>query len=93
MDKYLENQLNELGEAINDAIQESPEVQKILDRIRATGNEVMLAIEASITRSEESPSLDLKQPRKISIEDRLKEFSNEDRKFLQSLNIKLDNDE
>jgi hypothetical protein len=39
MDKYLENQLNELGEAINDAIQESPEVQKILDRIRATGNE------------------------------------------------------
>lgn len=93
MDKYLENQLNELGEAINDAIQESPEVQKILDRIRATGNEVMLAIEASITRSEEPPSLDLKQPRKISIEDRLKEFSNEDRKFLQSLNIKLDSDE
>jgi hypothetical protein len=93
MDKYLENQLNELGEAINDAIQESPEVQKILDRIRATGNEVMLAIEASITKAEEPPSLNLKQPRKISIEDRLKEFSNEDRKFLQSLNIKLDSDE
>ena len=92
MDKYLEKQLNELGEAINDAIQESPEVQKILDRIRATGNEVMLAIEASITKDEALPSLD-NHPRKISIEDRLKEFSNEDRKFLQSLNIKLDSDE
>ena len=58
MDNYLENQLNELGENINDAIQESPEVQKILDRIRATGNEVMLAIEASITKDEAPPSLD-----------------------------------
>ena len=93
MDKYLENQLNELGEAINDAIQESPEVQTILERIRATGNEVMLAIEASITKSEEPVVPKLKQPRKISIEDRLKEFSNEDRKFLRSLNIKLDSDE
>ncbi len=93
MDKYLENQLNELGEAINDAIQESPDVQKILERIRATGNEVMLAIEASITKNEEPPELSLKQPRKISIEDRLKEISNEDRKFLQSLNIKFDSDE
>jgi hypothetical protein len=46
-----------------------------------------------ITKAEEPPSLNLKQPRKISIEDRLKEFSNEDRKFLQSLNIKLDSDE
>ncbi len=92
MDKYLENQLDKLGEAINEAILDSPEVQEIMERIRATGNEVMLAIEASITKAEE-PLPNLKQPRKISIEDRLKEFSNEDRKFLRSLNIKLDSDE
>jgi hypothetical protein len=92
MDKYLENQLDKLGEAINEAILESAEVQEIMERIRSTGNEVMLAIEASINKAAE-PLPNLKQPRKISIEDRLKEFSNEDRKFLRSLNIKLDSDE
>lgn len=92
MDKHLENLVNELSVAINDAIQRSDEVNEVLERIRATGHEILLAVEATIAL-QENQTEDSAPFRNISIEDRLKEISSEDRKFLRSLNIKFDNDE
>ncbi len=90
MDKYLEKLVNELAQAINDAAQNSEEVNAAMERIHATGNDVMLTVEVTVALQETPPDA---QFRPISIEDRLKEFSPEDRKFLRSLNIKLDHDE
>ena len=99
MDENLERLIRELGEAINDAINESEEIHEAMGRIRATGAEVMLILEATIAfkekpvaeaadEGEEKPKF-----RDISIEQRLAEVSHEDRQFLRSLNIKFDNDE
>ena len=90
MDKYLENLVNELGEAINEAIQFSDKVNDLMERIHASGYDVMLALEIV---PQETDFAEPPQYRDRSIEDRLKEISSEDRKFLRSLNIKFDSDE
>jgi hypothetical protein len=94
LDEYLEKLIRELGEAINDAVQESDEVYEAMERIRAAGHEVMLMLEATIA-FKEKPDDDEESPpfREIPIEQRLAEISHEDRQFLKSLNIKFDKDE
>lgn len=92
MDKHLEKLVSELAQAINDAAQNSEEVNAALERLQALGSEVRLSVEVTIAL-QESPPDELLPTRPISIEDRLKEISSEDRKFLRSLNIKFDQDE
>lgn len=95
LDEKLEKLIRELGEAINDAINESEEIHEAMERIRATGNEVMLVLEATIA-FKEAPASDEEEQvkfRDIPVEQRLAEISHEDRQFLRSLNIKFDNDE
>ena len=96
MDENLERLIRELGEAINDAINESEEIHLAMERIRASGADVMLILEATIAFKEKPVSEEEEERpkfRDISIEQRLAEVSNEDRQFLKSLNIKFDNDE
>lgn len=90
MDKYLENLVSELGEAINEAIQFSDKVNAAMERIHVAGYDVMLALEIVPQENEVAEPL---QYHDRSIEERLNEISSEDRKFLRSLNIKFDNDE
>ena len=95
MDENLERLIRELGEAINEAINESEEIHEAMERIRATGNEALLFLDATIAFKEKSESDKQEQPgfREISVEQRLAEISFEDRQFLKSLNIKFDNEE
>jgi hypothetical protein len=98
LDENLERLIRELGEAINDAINESEEIHEAMERIRASGADVMLILEATIAfkdKSVDKPVAEEERPkfREISIEQRLAEISHEDRQFLKSLNIKFDNDE
>ena len=92
MDNYLEKLLTELGEVINEAIQDSEAVNKVMEQIHATGNEVFLAVGATISVREQSPQEALPF-REIPIEERIKEISQEDRQFLRNLKIKFDHDE
>jgi len=96
LDENLERLIRELGEAINEAINESEEIHQAMERIRASGADVMLILEATIA-FKEKPVADKEEERPkfrdISIEQRLAEISNEDRQFLKSLNIKFDTDE
>ena len=96
MDENLEKLIRELGEAINDAINESEEIHEAMERIRASGADVMLILEATIAFKEKAAAEEEEEKpkfRDISIEQRLSEISFEDRQFLKSLNIKFDNDE
>jgi hypothetical protein len=95
LDENLEKLIRELGEAINDAINESEEIHEAMDRIRASGADVMLILEATIAFKDKPVAEEEERPkfREISIEQRLSEISHEDRQFLKSLNIKFDNDE
>ncbi len=95
MDENLERLIRELGAAINDAINESEEIHEAMERIRATGAEVMLILEATIAFKERPATEEEERPvfRDISIEQRLAEVSYEDRQFLKSLNIRFDDEE
>jgi hypothetical protein len=96
LDENLERLIRELGEAINDAINESEEIHEAMERIRASGADVMLILEATIAFKEKPAAEEEEEKpkfRDISIEQRLAEISFEDRQFLKSLNIKFDNDE
>jgi hypothetical protein len=95
LDENLEKLIRKLGEAINDAINESEEIHEAMEQIRASGADVMLILEATIAFKEKPVAEEEERPkfREISIEQRLSEISFEDRQFLKSLNIKFDNDE
>ena len=91
MHSELEKLLQTLGEAINEAVSDSDEVNDALDGLRAVGFEAMLVLEATVAFKEKS---DDEPPRRtIPVEQRLAELSHEDRQFLRSLNIKFDGDE
>jgi hypothetical protein len=95
LDEDLQKLVKELGEAINNSINESPSINDLLDRIRATGNEVFLVLEATIA-FKEKPSESEEEPLPFSDippEERFDEISHEDRQFLRSLNIRFDSDE
>jgi hypothetical protein len=95
LDEYLEKLIRELGDAINNAVQESEEVNEALERIRAAGHEVLLVLEATIAFKDKPADAEEEQIpfREVSIEERLADISHEDRQFLRSLNIKFDKDE
>ena len=95
LDEYLQKLIRELGEAINDAVQESEDVHHALERIRAAGHEVLLVLEATIAFKDKPAQgeEELHVFKEISIEERLAGISKEDRQFLKSLNIKFDKDE
>lgn len=95
MDENLEKLIRELGDAINNAINESEEIHEAMERIRATGDDVLLVLEATIAFKEKPAGDEEEQPgfRDISVEQRLAEISYEDRQFLKGLNIKFDSDE
>lgn len=92
MDKHLEKLLVDLGEAINAAIQRSDEVSDVMERIRATGNDILLVVEATPALPDDLPD-ESAQFREIPIEERINQISAEDRQFLRSLKIKFDHDE
>lgn len=93
MDEYLKKLVTELGEAINRAVDDSTEVSDCLARIRATGNDVFLALEATVA-FHDKPSEEADEPASaIPPEKRFAEISHEDKQFLRSLNIRFDNDE
>ncbi|MCI0337639.1 MAG: hypothetical protein L0226_08685 [Acidobacteria bacterium] len=95
MDEYLEKLIKELGEAINNAINESGEVNDALEKLRIAGHEVLLVLEATIAFKDKPPDRGEESSpfKEITIEERLADISHEDRQFLKSLNIKFDSDE
>jgi hypothetical protein len=92
LDEYLQKLVRELGEAINDSINNSDAVNDALERIRATGNDVLLVLEATIAFKEKPPELFGADATLggTEAEERFDNLSHEDRQFLRSLKIKFD---
>ena len=77
---------NRLQEAINQSLNDSPQINRVLDEIREQGYDVLLYIEATtsiVPRQEEEihPELKIKGQTEIC-------FSPEDREFLKNLKIR-----
>lgn len=95
MDDYLQKLLQELGEAINRALEDSDDIAEARERIRDAGHEVYLVLEATIVLGDKQEGDTDEAPPKptISVEQRLAEISHEDKQFLKSMNIRFDNEE
>jgi hypothetical protein len=72
--------LRELGEAVNQAVTNSPQVESILQALRDCGYEVYLMLEANIALASKPTS-----PAAAELE----RFTAEDRQFLKRLKIEI----
>ena len=87
MNDELKSLVEELGAAINASLADAPRINDVIERIRETGNDIFLILEATIC-------LENKAGERI-FEQKLGEatdfdINSEDRKFLKSLKIKFD---
>lgn len=91
--------MHQLGEAINNAVMASTDVDAALDKVRGEGIDVVLVVEATIcVRRRDGESIDIAPQTSTELElvedvqefETPKDFSSEDRQFLKRLRIMLD---
>ena len=78
LDDQLKRLLRELGHAINDTVSESDRISEAISGVRAAGYDIVLKLDATIglARREASAAL----------------ITSNDRRFLESLHIQVDQD-
>lgn len=88
MDDQLKRLVKELGEAINQAVADSDRIAEVMGRIKASGHDVFLALEATIGFTQREPSYE-----GVPHDDRKSsgqlEITSQDRQFLRSLRIAI----
>lgn len=85
VDDNLKRLVQELGEAINQAVADSDRISEVMDRIKATGNDVFLVLEASIGLNRREGSGDSESSNDLNSGDF--EITSQDLQFLRSLRI------
>ena len=92
MDDRLKKMMKELGDAINESLSESEEIADVISRIKDSGYDIFLVLEATIgfnKRDEESDALP--GPDVVtSIREPDFTVNAQDMKFLKSLRIAID---
>lgn len=78
LDNRMKQLLRELGRAINDAVSESDEITDSISRLRANGYDVFLMLDAVVGLNKRDASV------------RGRSMTLQDRRFLKSLKIRLD---
>lgn len=92
VDDNLKKLVKELGEAINQAVADSDRISEVMDRIKATGNDVFLVLEASIGFNRREGFTDLEPGRELSPPGDF-EITSQDLQFLRSLRIAVNDGE
>jgi hypothetical protein len=78
LDNQLKQLLKDLGHAINDSVSDSERVSEAIASVRAAGFEIVLKLDATIGLARR--------------EDRPAKMSSSDRRFLESLHIRVDDE-
>jgi hypothetical protein len=86
VDEKLKNLVKELGEAINQAVADSERISEVMDRIKATGNDVFLVLEASIGFNRREGSGEPDSGKDVNSSGEF-EITSQDLQFLRSLRI------
>ena len=95
MDKRLKTMIKELGDAINNSLSDSEEIAEVISQIKAGGYDVFVVLEATIgfNEAEESEEQESEEQEKVAAPQRFSgdlKMTPQDRKFLQSLRISLE---
>ena len=80
LDDHLKNLLRELGHAINDTVSESDRITGAIAGVRAHGYDIILKLDATIGLARHEAGA---PPTRLT---------NQDRRFLESLRIQVDNE-
>lgn len=91
VDEDLKKLMKELGEAINHAVAESDRIADVMGRIRESGHDVFLALEATIGFTQK-PEASRNPPRLSARSSGELDITSQDLQFLRSLRIAV-NDE
>ena len=86
MNEQLKKLMKELGEAINQAVAESDRVADVMGRMKASGHDVFLALEATIGFTADTGTTQATPPRAANSPGEL-EITSQDLQFLRSLRI------
>jgi hypothetical protein len=78
LDDQLKQLLRELGHAINDSVSDSERVAEVISNVRAAGFDIVLKLDASIGLARRKPSS--------------ARLTTQDRVFLESLRVRLDDE-
>jgi hypothetical protein len=79
LDDHLKNLLRELGHAINDTVSESERITGAIAGVRAHGYDIVLKLDATIGLARREAAAALQE-----------QLTNQDRRFLESLRIQVD---
>lgn len=87
--------VQEIGEAINAAVERSPEVADAISRLRAAGYEMELTLKLEIGLRETSTDADEEDDAEPETDEQaaLLELTDEDRRTLRSMKIRFDESE
>ena len=86
VDEQLKKLMKELGEAINQAVADSDRVTDVMGRMRASGHDVFLALEATIGFTSDGATSPAKPRRELHSSGEL-DITSQDLQFLRSLRI------
>jgi hypothetical protein len=91
VDDNFQDLMHELGEAINDAVMASVDVDAALDKVRSSGIDVFLVLEATIcVRRRDGEPVDVKVQRALPDGDEEVDLNPEDLQFLKRLKISVE---
>jgi hypothetical protein len=85
--------VQEIGEAINAAVERSPQVADAISRLRAAGYEMELTLKLEIGLRETGAEDDADEATHAAVEDTTLELTDEDRRTLRSMKIRFDESE
>ena len=93
VDQQLKQLMKELGEAINESLADSEQIAEVVSKIKDSGYDIFLVLEATIGVSKPGEKSDDKTSMvtTLTTNPELK-VSDQDLKFLKSLRIKIEND-
>lgn len=91
MDENFQQLMHQLGEAINDAVMTSGEVDAALDKVRDSGIDVFLVLEATIcVRRRDGEPVNVTIQKSLPTEDEDVDLNPEDLQFLKRLRISVE---
>jgi pentose-5-phosphate-3-epimerase len=93
VDQQLKQLMKELGEAINESLADSEQIAEVVSKIKDSGYDIFLVLEATIGVSKPGEKSDDKTSMVTTLTTNPEfKISDQDLKFLKSLRIKIEND-
>jgi uncharacterized Fe-S center protein len=91
VDEHFQQLMHHLGEAINDAVMTSGEVDAALEKVRDSGIDVFLVLEATIcVRRRDGEPVNVTIQKSLPTQDEEVDLNDEDLQFLKRLRITVE---